>query len=296
MKMGMDLFQDFVRFAKAQVVSGDIDPTYPVLKEVYRAQKVSREVALWRTLIFVATYHLGFSREVWTMRAPEPRAVDFTDFAGIVTGIERRGFRGRPDHAARFVNDVYVGEADEDLCGWVDSFGNGEAGWDRARAALQKARGAGPWAAYKFADLLAHVHDVDITASDLGVGGGSETAGPIPGMVALYQGAYSWQDCAARVDLARVLLGVCRKCGVPFTGLDQLETALCDFNSLLKGRYYVGHDIDDQMEKLKGCGPIFWEARSVFPDFFRGEVGGWFGIRKELRAAYRDRGEVLHAP
>ncbi len=137
------------------------------------------------------------------------------------------------------------------------------------------------------------MHDVPITASDLGVGGASETSGPIPGMVLLT--GKSWNVCATDLALQRDLLLKARASGVPFSGLDQLETALCDFNSLHKGGYYVGHDIDDQMTKLAGCGPMLWESRSVFPDAFRGEVGGWNGVRKELKTAYRDRGVVLHA-
>ncbi len=289
------LWADFVRFARAQLRSGDIDPTYPVLAASYAREGISREVALWRTLLFVTTYHLGYAKHLWRNVAPEPRSLDFTDFVGLVTGIERRGFRGRPDHAARFVNDVLdeAGGPHGSLGAWVDSFGTGESGWDRAREGLRNARGAGPWAAYKWADLLAHVHDLDITASDLGVGGASETAGPIPGMVLLT--GKSWKVCATDVDLQRSLLAKSLAAGVPFSGLDQLETALCDFNSLVKGGYYVGHDIDDQMTKLAGCGPLLWEARSVFPDAYRGEFGGWVGVRKDLKTAYRDRGLVLHA-
>ena len=73
-----------------------------------------------------------------------------------------------------------------------------------------------------------------------------------------------------------------------------METSLCDFNSLYKGRYYAGHDIDMQMERLAYCDASLWEARaSAIPQEYRGEVVGWFGVRKELMAKYRDESLIV---
>jgi len=78
------------------------------------------------------------------------------------------------------------------------------------------------------------------------------------------------------------LLDECRDLGVPFAGLDQLETSLCDVNSLRKGHYYVGHDIDLMMKHLSGAGENFWTARrKVIPGEYLGELWGWQGVRKE---------------
>jgi hypothetical protein len=103
-----------------------------------------------------------------------------------------------------------------------------------------------------------------------------------------------WKRCATDVMLQRQLLLECRDRGVPFNGLDQLETALCDFNSLCKGTYYVGHDIDQQMDQLKNLGREWWDARkAAFPSGYLGEVSGWPGVRKELKRQYADDG-LLH--
>jgi len=152
---------------------------------------------------------------------------------------------------------------------------------------------AGPWSSYKWADLLKNVHGLRITANDVGVGGKGETAGPIPGMVLLT--GLDWKQCANDTNSQRDLLSRCvEHYGVPFTGLDQLETCLCDFNSLAHGRYYSGHDIDVQMEHLP-TDKIWWMARGIaIPKSCRGEVGRrWNGPRKALKSLYRDKG-IIH--
>lgn len=288
-----DLFADFCVFAKAHVESGDIDPMYPVLRTFYETEKVPREIALWRTLAYVAFYHVGSAENFW-MRYPEPGPVGF-ELKGLATGIERRGFRAstKPFEHINIVLE-YARVRAGGLEAWFDWMigDGGEAGWDRVRAEFMELPGGGPWSSYKLADLLKQVHKAPITASDIGVGGQSETAGPIPGMVQLT--GRSWKDCARDVRLQKSLLGRAQDQGVPFDGLDQLETSLCDFNSLTHGRYYVGHDIDSQMEHLKDSCSSLRSARGCFQNRYRGEFGGWTGVRKELKAAYqKDRRIVV---
>jgi hypothetical protein len=283
------VFRDFCTFARAQIESGDLDPTYPVLRAHYADCRLPEETALWRTILYVTWYSLRSAERVWLdYRVPQP----LPPLEGLPTGVERRGFRGNAAASAH-VNDVFALAAEHGgLSPWLRGAAD-RGGWAEVRAAYQAVRGAGPWASYKLADLLAHVHGFRITAPDLGVGGGSETAGPIPGMVRVT--GYDWKRCSRDIDLQNELLLRCVRCGVPFSGLDQLETALCDFNSLAKGSYYVGHDIDLQQAHLAGCTAGLWEARRVFADAWRGECGGWGGVRKERKAVYRDTGRILGA-
>lgn len=285
-KVGFDSprFANFVRFSRAQIESGDIDPTYPVLKSVYQARNYSKEQALWYTLLYVTWYNLG-SSEVAFERLPEPPKKPIRASLKMPTGIERRSFRG--NELARDHLNAILEAAEGSLTAWVEGMvgDGGEAGWDRVRTGFQTIQNAGPWSSYKLADLLAHVHDYPITASDLGIGGASETAGPIPGMVLLT--GHDWKRCATDRGLQREMLAEARKQGTPLSGLDQLETCLCDFNSLSKGRYYVGHDIDAQQEHLKNADDKFWIARrEVFPERYLGEVNGWSGVRKDLKKVY----------
>ena len=285
----------FCRFAQAQLASGDIDPTYPVLKRVHEGDKLDMDTALWRTLLYVTWYRLDSSEEVWkAVPALAPGLKAKHGGWRLPTGTERRGFRGN-DLAWLHLDAVEeAARPHGGLAGWVEqSIGQGgKLGWEGARQAFQALPHGGNWSSYKWADLLKHVHGYPITANDIGVGGGSATAGPVPGMVRLT--GEDWRRCATDLGLQQELHDECVRRGVPFNGLDQLETALCDYNSLCKGSYYVGNDIDLQMDYLKAMGAPWWEARAAsFPAPYLGEVSGWFGARKELRTAYRDRGELV---
>lgn len=288
----MTLRDDFYRFAKAHVESGDIDPMYPVLRRFYAQEQLEPEIALWRTLLYVTWYHVGSASQMWR-QFPTPRKMTEDDVRGLPTGTERRGFRGNV-LAAKHINSI-MDAAPGGLLPFFEliTAAGGEVGWAHTRERLQDFAWLGPWASYKWADLLKQVHRFPITASDIGVGGASETAGPIPGMVRLT--GLNWKDCATNVQQQKRLLGEAQDAGVPFDGLDQLETALCDFNSLCKGGYYVGHDVDTQMDHLKHAQePGLWEARSLsFPDRYLGERHGWFGVRKPLRTVYAKRKQLV---
>lgn len=283
------LFEVFCEFAKLQIHSWDIDPTYPVLKKIYDLEEVSRNDRLWRTFLYVTFYSLGSTYRVWKAH-PSPELPPL-EILNQSTGIERRGFRARPDIVQNHLKAV-LDLTGGDFAGWVDSYGSGEDGWNKARDGMRSLPWGGNWSAYKWADLLSNTHDLPLVAPDFGVGGGGETAGPIPGMVILT--GHPWKECAENISLQTDLYERTKLAGVPFRGLDQVETCLCDFNSLCKGRYYVGHDGDQQMESFKsGSVPdLFWEARSVLPDEYRGEKGGWFGVDKTLKRVFLEESRL----
>lgn len=287
------LFQDFKTFACGQLLTTDIDPAYPVLRHHFRTEGWSKERRIWATILYVTAYHLGSAYALWKFY-PKPGKIDFLPH--FRTGIERRGFRGEHgaalaqkhlNHICDWVhNSIY-----KDLVGWLEAHAGygGITGWANVRRAFEQFPYCGPWASYKFADLVKHVLGYPIVAPDLGVGGGGATAGPIPGLVLLT--GEPWDKCARDITLQKDFLDYCLNSGIPFAGFDQLETSLCDFNSLVNGRYYLGHDIDMMMEQIgEGQAQPLWEARiSAIPQACRGEHNQrWFGVRKELKKMYKD--------
>jgi hypothetical protein len=288
--MNKKLFEDFCKFSRYQLASWDIDPTYPVLKKYYVLRGFDIETALWFTQLYVAFYHLGSAQEAFK-RYPKPSKVKNMTYP---TGIERRGFRGN-DLASLHLNGLYKKVEGAGIKPGIDAFierGKRRKSWRVLREEFQTLPYAGPWSSYKWVDLLKNVHGFKIDANNIGVGGNSETAGPVPGMVLLMD--MDWRRCATDTVVQRDLLSRCIDNDVKFNGLDQLETCLCDFNSLVKGRYYSGHDVDQQMEHLPKE-KIWWEARRVaIPKRVRGEVGRrWVGVRKELKALYVKEG-IIH--
>lgn len=289
------LWLDFCTFAAAQVASGDLDPTYPVLRHRYAAQRLDEEAALWHTFLYVTWYNLHSTQAAIVAMPRMPRRPEALVDIRLPTGIERRGFRGNGLPVVHLAAVVRAAGAAGGLGAWLRGVlkdRSPEEGWAALRRELQKLPYCGPWASYKLADLLKNVHAFPITADDIGVGGGSETAGPVPGMSRLT--GLAPKVCAGDVTAQRALYARCLGAGLPFSGLDQMETALCDFNSLCKGTYYCGHDIDMQQEHLAKCGPGLWEARAAsFAPQWLGELSGWTGVRKELKTLYRDRGIVF---
>lgn len=287
-----DRLKVFCKFSTAHVSSKDIDPAYPMLKDVYDKLGLSLDDRVWRTVLYVTFYSLGSAEIAWERY---PTAPDRVEPFALPTGVERRGMRGQPDRVAGHLNCVLDAAQS---CGGIGRWAENQAreggtrGWDDTRQEFESLEQCGPWASYKWADLMKHTLGFEIEASDIGVGGRGKKAGPIPGMVWLT--GMDWKQCAHDVGRQKQLLEICRDKGVPFAGLDQLETSLCDVNSMIKGRYYVGHDIDLMMTQLQTATPMFWESRSrVFEPQWLGEKRGWFGSRHELESLYKTRGKVF---
>jgi hypothetical protein len=285
------LWVDFCTFSKTQLWSGDLDPTYPVLRRLYELEKLPLNTALWRTFLYVTFYNLRSAEIVWT-KYPEPTEIH-EPLLGLPTGVERRGFRGN-DKARLHINYAFHFTRGGQFDRWVEACCDSVSstqGWDRARFAFQQIPGNGGWASYKWSDLLKNVHGALIVAPDIGEPRGGEETGPYAGLARVC--GLSIQECLANPDIQKQAYAEALK-AVLFSGLDQFETALCDFNSLCRGHYYSGTDIDLQMSHVAECGDRMQQARlESFPVDYLGELGGWSGVDSERLKVYRDKGALL---
>lgn len=294
------LFDDFRLFAIHHLHSKDIDPAYPYLKRAYELDGVRGNKAIWRTLLYVALYDLGSARLLWGLY-PEPARIDQAHLEkGLVgflsTGSERRGFRGSWLFCD-MVNEV-VEKSGGDLMMWVMGAAmSGQAStmncpvWNLVREQFESVKHNGTWAGYKWADLLKNVHGFSMSAPDIGFGGGNKASSPVAGLSKLL--CVDWKRAATDIDLQKEFYYKCLSAGIPYSGIEEMETGLCDFNGLTNGRYYVGHDIDKMMEQLEGFDEAAWRPRDVFLDQYRGERGGWFGVRKVLKTQYLRTGKII---
>lgn len=85
-----------------------------------------------------------------------------------------------------------------------------------------------------------------------------------------------------------------------------LESQLCDFNSLRKGRYYIGRDIDRDQERIRETDQALkqlgqptnllddvWAAREqVFEVKYLGEFMGWSGRTQYANEWYLRTGKI----
>lgn len=290
--------RDFAMFGRAMILSGDIDPQFPILRHMYEYLELDRNTALWWTCIYLLYYHLGSAVQAWK-RYPKPDIILKKDWSSDLPYFkQRRCFRGNK-HARNQINTL-VSLSDGDLVTWIDNLvsTNREKSWTRIREAVSELPYHGPWSSYKFCDMMKFVHSYPITAPDIGTKPGA-TAGPIAGLNTLT--GLGWNRCAGDSQLHRDLLQMVIDLGAPVNGLDQLESMLCDWQSLNNGRYYLIHDIDRDLAQLETVGKsdryakILYETRyQIFDKRFLGELNNWKGVRSELNSVYRDRRRIIH--
>jgi hypothetical protein len=82
--------------------------------------------------------------------------------------------------------------------------------------------------------------------------------------------------------------------------LEHLETVLCDFGAMQKGRFYIGQDIDAMLAKLQHptvpeeVRQRILKARAAsLPHEYLGELHDWSDVDKERALLYRDTGVLV---
>lgn len=80
-----------------------------------------------------------------------------------------------------------------------------------------------------------------------------------------------------------------------------IESTLCAFRKLFKGTRYLGYYADRMLEEcyatdklLDAIGIDIWSYRKqTVPDYLRGEIHDWIGIRKERCKIFLETGELM---
>ncbi len=288
-------FQDIAQFGRAMILSGDVDPQFPALRNFYKALGLDKNTAIWWTAVYLAYYHLGSAIKGWEAY-PKPEHIRKKDWVELFYFKQRRCFRGNT-HARDQLNEL-LKVSDGNLVGWTDHLvgDGGEEGWTRVREAAASLPYHGPWSSYKWADLIRWVHQYPITAPDIGNKPGS-TAGPIAGLTSLT--GLDWRRCSEDNQLHRNVMSCIIDLGCPLAGLDHLESLCCDYQSIINGRYYNGHDIDRDLKQLQGSqgeySKLLWRVRYRTFDYrLLGEFGGWSEPRSPLKTAYKTRGMIVN--
>jgi hypothetical protein len=265
----------------------DEDPFYPVLAHVGQTL-ANDEERLWLSFLFVAYCHLGSAwRAFHTTRTPAPLPLVAERWPFYT---DRRGLRGGKlrYHVQSYLAYVTApGQRAWLRAGWsTDPRQNYHQFWRQAQCVW----GNGRWAAFKWAEVLKKVHGWPLAAPDMRL---QTSTGPQAGLSHLY-------GLPARVSLgmldrySRHLHAHLAAAALP-VDWETLETLLCNWHSLVRGRYYVGCDIDAQQEEIASVPPAMqaplWAARrAVLPAAVLGEVQGWSGVRKAYLPLYAQQG------
>lgn len=298
------LHADYLRWHPAQVASLDIDPMYPVLRLLADAWDLNEEERAWLCFVHVIWYHPG-STLVGYELAPDFTWIPNNDEALWKSGLldlpcetERRGHRPKQP-LINHLHGLRKTFTESGGClSWVENAlglsNNPEQRWLDLNEALTTLVGNGRWAAYKTAEMLQKVCDVPVVAADAGH---RYSSGPRKGLMILEPHCPTGQteEDIATLDLMTGLYA--DLLGEP--DIAQVETSLCDFNSLVHGRYYLGHDIDSMQHAFNTMGDRLpkeaWAAReATFDRKFLGELNDWTGVRKDANRHYKLTGELLY--
>ena len=292
--MNGKLFDDFCAFGQAHLECQDVDPAYPVLRHLLRNEGLAGRIESCHH--YVAWYNIASSLEAWSggLRAHsvDPALIHHWKLALLPTGVERRGLRGGANLMDHLANQNVV------LNGmpW-DKWTAQAATWDQMGQLIQTIKGNGRWAAYKLCELMQKVAGLDITPTDMGH---EFSSGPRKGLALLYD------DCPEHKDQRKTSIArlnelsddLMNRCVLWCPDIALLETLLCDFHSLWKGHFYVGHDTDEMLAGINKLtdGPVknrLLEARAApLPSDYLGEHSGWTGVCKDRIRAYIDQGEI----
>lgn len=282
LKQGNALFADCVAFAKPFIASGDIDPAYPVLKAIISKLGLSEEAAIWLLVLYAAYYDVGSGlvayRDVSSSQALKHCPPLFLRSLNIAH--ERRNLFG-----GRILRHLETWAALAPLAIYLRSNTCAEF-WGKVRLVY----GNGRWAAFKLSELFCAVLGWPLKAEAVML---AESEGPRLGL-ALFEGK-GWVGEAGLVRFQEALSGAL---GAPLS-LEQAETVLCDFHGLVKGRYYVGHDIDKMQAQIESAPLTLFDKRLLYgaraatlDNRYLGELQGWYGPSKELKRAYRATGLI----
>lgn len=317
---GQRRLRDVVAFGHHLVKSKDIDPLYPVLSWIHDKLGLDKEQRYWHSFLYVAWYNLPSAQVAFDI-CPRFNAKGIDKLIKAIdpawpTGIERRANRGGKvrKHIADYVQrlseeygwsqeEFYTRDlVPEALFNPDERLEHLHQNWRVLNERIQTIYGNGRWAAYKHLEILRRVNGLPLEAPDMG---NQFSSGPREGLALLYR-EIEGQGAEVIAKLDSQGLDLQRKLAKRGLNLDieELETLLCNWKSLYKGKYYAGHDIDEfaeQIDKAMAMGhlskkraELLWEARAAtLPPEYLGEANGWHGVQKKRNSAYKRTGKVL---
>jgi hypothetical protein len=279
MHVNSNLYEDYLRFHRIQMANRDVDPVYPVLKRIGELEGWTQEERVRSVFLHVAYYDLGSCLAALD-RHDGAFLRAFTDpVPGLTCGTERRRHRMGDNLRVHLADLHRIAGVYQGLANWIQSYcihSDPAANWHVITERLMRVNGNGRWSAFKTCEMLAEVCGYPLEAPDMGH---ANSSGPRQGLELLMPEARALKGNSPKVieqldGLSDYLTVHMQEQGVQAT-LATAETTLCDFHSLVKGRYYPGLDIDE-MQKQIDRAPLSLDMREV----------AWMARREELPAAY----------
>lgn len=248
------LWGDYTAFHKLAVETGDVDPVYPVLQRLIG--HTGSEGMAWLSLLHVAYYDLGSAiRAYHLLGGPRPARDRLDAVLRLPTGTERRAHRSPRQLLKHLVALIELGEHFgshlKAVHALADPRGRGVPSYVDFFGGMLSIYGNGRWAAYKSCELFSHSMLMpELLPTDMGM---RHSSGPRHGLHLLDPSLPTNESAPAlrKLDAAAERLVADLNWQGIEANMATAETTLCDFHSLVSGRYYVGHDIDQMGDQLR---------------------------------------------
>ncbi len=301
------LLDDFIHFSQRQYDCLDYDPFHPMLAKM--REGMDYEDGLWLSTVYMAFYNIG---SAWVaFKSAKPGGPLPAWAYKLPIGVQRRNLRGGK---VKLHLDDFSAQAER--AGSIREFltkGFGAqpgANWRKLQETLAGVWGNGRWGCYTLGELYQKVNHLPCLPTDIMNDGSS---GPRAGLAYLL-GIPSELPVAELDQHAAELFHLMRpkiKTAIwylPKNHYDfgMLESQLCDFNSLRKGNYYIGRDIDRDQERIADTWRVLkalgrptkildevWKVReAAFDRMYLGEFNGWSGRTEYANMHYVRTGQV----
>jgi Alpha-glutamyl/putrescinyl thymine pyrophosphorylase clade 2 len=265
-----------------QVATDDLDPVYPVYRDLIKREGLSPDEAAMLVLLHVAYYHSGSALvALQEFRSGVLPPLD------LPCSTERRGHRDRAKLALHLRS--MLGATADGAHAWLTE----PTTWRGMQDRYLTLYGNGRWAAYKLGEMVQKILGHPVVIPDAGH---PNSTGPRKGLADLFPGLPTDSGAISVAALDATTNTVAEFLGE--TDIAQVETSLCDFHSLVKGGYYLGHDIDEMQAQLLAvpC-DLTWSVMSsrlaTLPHAYLGELHGRLGVSTVRNSAFRTTGEIL---
>lgn len=305
--------KDFIYFSQRQYDCLDYDPFHPMLWHLQKG--MDTETALWHSVLYMAFYNMGSFHVVFNNCDVLKMPPEWT--AKLPVGTQRRNLRGGRvlKHLADFIKQAKkAGGLDNFLAqgmrgSWLHK---PKANWRWLTWSVNGVWGNGRWSTYTSSELFQKANGLPVLPTDIMNEGSS---GPRTGLSYVYnlippKGAKVVPLLDKLALQFYELVKPQIKTNIPYLpkrhyDLGMVESQLCDFNSLRKGRYYIGRDIDRDQDRLRETSKALkllgrkdklddvWAAReAVFDVRYLGEFSGWTGRTQDALRFYLKTGKV----
>ena len=288
--------EDYYRFHEIQVACRDMDPAYPVLRDLAHSLGLRAEDRLWLVLVFTAYYHLGSALAAFDASLLPTHAVKAA--LDLPCATERRGHWHRPRLVRHLSAVQEIAREPGGLQRWFLSDLNGtpEENWRQVQHRASLLPGNGRWASFKTTELIQQLLEVPLAAPDMQH---AHSSGPRKGLELLHDGLPTGNGPADIEALDRIsawLVIDMQRRGLK-VAMETAETSLCDFHSMVQGRYYPGRDIDQMQLQLDAVkAPLTdyaWRSRRrALPENYLGELTGRDGVDRQAMICYRTTGRI----